>query len=727
MASSQKLSISVEAVDKASGKLNKINRSVDDLGSASKRSGMSMAKMGVGIAAATAALAAVGAAAKKVINLAAEQEKAEVRLTAVVKATGGAAGLTSNQLFKMASAFQTATGMGDELVMQGQAILLTFKNIRGDAFERTMKSALDMSAVLGTDLKGSAMQLGKALNDPVKGLTMLTRVGITFTEEQQKVIKALAATGDVAAAQGVILAELESQMGGAAEAMGDTLAGSMEKAKGAVGDLGEEIGFLLSPAVRTLSGRIVTLAEDSGEATKRLVGLIEAANTLELSFWDVWGAGLKLTDNQKQLSAKINVTKDAILNYDEALENCFEDTEDLTVAGGDLAYANETKVSPSFQAVREGAMDVTDAIKELEPAYYRLFDAADRAKKIEDRLISSHQALYTATLEASEVTGKLEEKVVSLGDESDDTEGSIGSLTDEIMKHREEEQELDPVVKRLTDKIAILEDRLYATAHASDVATISGRDLGSSYRDLQGDINNTVTATGNLALAWDGLTSWGGVTGSGYATGTGSGSGAGTRGTGGTGGSGGGSTQTGDLLPGQTSPDVSKGDTGQWGVEYGDQDDGWNEMFGEWQPGAAGRSEEQHLKDVINDMKSRHGFTPDAPQGWAMDFLRTGGGPGSGTGLIGRGFSEDAIATALASAKHGMDMIVPPGFNNDNFTIGTTSGERVTVTPAHMMGGGGGGLTVGTINVYGVQTASQLYEEVVKAARQRGRTFAKVL
>ena len=187
---------------------------------------------------------------------------------------------------------------------------------------------------------------------------------------------------------------------------------------------------------------------------------------------------------------------------------------------------------------------------------------------------------------------------------------------------------------------------------------------------------------------------------------------------------------TGDLLPGQTSPDVSKGDTGQWGVEYGDQEGGWNEMFGEWQPGAAGRSEEEQATDVIKDMMGRHGFNPDAPQGWAMDFLRTGGGPGSGTGLIGRGFSDDAITAALKNAggQHGLDMIVPSGFNRDNFMVGTTSGERVTVTPSHMLGGGnGGGLTVNTINVYGVQTASSLYEEVVKAARQRGRAFAKVM
>ena len=79
-------------------------------------------------------------------------------------------------------------------------------------------------------------------------------------------------------------------------------------------------------------------------------------------------------------------------------------------------------------------------------------------------------------------------------------------------------------------------------------------------------------------------------------------------------------------------------------------------------------------------------------------------------------------------AAHGANFMVPSHYPNDSFMMGVSSGERVTVTPSHMLGGGnGGGMTVNTINVFGVQTASALYEEVVKAARQRGRAFTKVM
>jgi len=78
-------------------------------------------------------------------------------------------------------------------------------------------------------------------------------------------------------------------------------------------------------------------------------------------------------------------------------------------------------------------------------------------------------------------------------------------------------------------------------------------------------------------------------------------------------------------------------------------------------------------------------------------------------------------------AQHGWRGIVPSGYPNDSYTIGATSGEYVSVTPQHMMRGRGGGMSINTINVYGVQTESQLYGAVVKAAKQRGREFAKVM
>lgn len=178
-----------------------------------------------------------------------EQEQASARLAGVLKATGGAAGWSAAQLEEHASALQKVTTYGDEAILGAQAILATFKSISGDAFKQATESVLDLSAVLGTDLRSTATQVGKALQDPIKGITALRRAGVVFNEEQEKTIKHLAETGRLAEAQAIILAELKGEFGGVARAMGETGTGAMKQFKNALGDVGEEIGKAFTPVL----------------------------------------------------------------------------------------------------------------------------------------------------------------------------------------------------------------------------------------------------------------------------------------------------------------------------------------------------------------------------------------------------------------------------------------------------------------------------------------------
>jgi hypothetical protein len=99
-----------------------------------------------------------------------------------------------------------------------------------------------MSVVLGGDASSAALQLGKALNDPIQGISALGRAGVQFNAEQQRTIKSMVDMGDIAGAQGVILGELERQMGGVAEAAGQTLAGSLDAVSNAWGDARQAMG-----------------------------------------------------------------------------------------------------------------------------------------------------------------------------------------------------------------------------------------------------------------------------------------------------------------------------------------------------------------------------------------------------------------------------------------------------------------------------------------------------
>lgn len=204
-----------------------------------------MGRIRRGIAATTSALL-------EPIRLAGIQEQQEVRLAAVLRATEHAAGLSAKQLTAMANEVQALTAVDNDLVVEAEAVLLTFKQIGGEVFPRTLRAAIDMNALLGTDLKASVIQLGKALNDPILGVTALNRVGVTFTNTQRELIKELVRSGRLLEAQDIILKEVESQMGGVSELMGGTFLATVQNVGNAWSDLLKAVGAFVvdSPVVK---------------------------------------------------------------------------------------------------------------------------------------------------------------------------------------------------------------------------------------------------------------------------------------------------------------------------------------------------------------------------------------------------------------------------------------------------------------------------------------------
>jgi len=214
-----------------------------------------------GLAAAAGGVAAITGFLGDSVKEAQAAEGIQSQLAAVLKSTGGAAGVTADEINEMASNLSNLTGIEDDTIVSGQNMLLTFTNIGKDVFPETTQTMLDMSAAMGQDLKSSALQLGKALNDPTQGMTALTRVGVTFTDEQKKMIESLQTSGDMAGAQKIILAELAREFGGSASAAGNTFSGTMNKITNQIGNLKEEIGGRLLPELSKMINIFVQWVE----------------------------------------------------------------------------------------------------------------------------------------------------------------------------------------------------------------------------------------------------------------------------------------------------------------------------------------------------------------------------------------------------------------------------------------------------------------------------------
>ena len=252
--------------------LGETGAAAQDLGSKISAFGK---KAAVGFAAASAGAAAVGFAATKLVQGAEFAKQADDRLAAVAKSMnlfGAETAVVTDRLQKLADAQEFELGVTAETIKATQAKLMTFKNIGqeadvvGGAFDRATTAAIDLSAAGFGAAETNAVQLGKALQDPIKGITALARSGVTFTDQEKEKIATLVRSGEMLAAQDTLLKAIETQVGGTAAAT----ATSTFKISAAFGHVSDEIGTLLLPAFEGFAnfmvGTVVPLASEFSAA-----------------------------------------------------------------------------------------------------------------------------------------------------------------------------------------------------------------------------------------------------------------------------------------------------------------------------------------------------------------------------------------------------------------------------------------------------------------------------
>jgi hypothetical protein len=265
----------VEIIGDAKG----LNRSLGQAEGRLKGFGSVAGKVGGALAGAFA-LGAVVSSFKGFVAAARESQAIAKQTDAVIKSTGGAAHVSAKGFATLAAAISKKVAVDDDLIQAGENILATFTNVRNEAgrgndiFNQATMAATDLAAamnhgeVTADGLKGANIQLGKALNDPVKGITALTRVGVTFDEGQKKQIKTLVAHGDRLGAQKIILAELTKEFGGSAASQ----ATASKRLGVAWGNIQEQLGGVLIPILDKVASWLAAKLPGAIETAKRVVG-----------------------------------------------------------------------------------------------------------------------------------------------------------------------------------------------------------------------------------------------------------------------------------------------------------------------------------------------------------------------------------------------------------------------------------------------------------------------
>lgn len=184
------------------------------------------------------------------------------KLNTVLASTKGVSGMTADSAIKLAASLQSVTTYTKGTIIGAENLLLTFTNIGKDVMPDATEAVLNMSTALGQDTKSSAIQLGKALNDPVKGITALSRVGVSFTAQQKEQIKTLVESGKTMEAQKIILGELSTEFGGQAKAQAQTFEGKITNLKNTFMSLKATIGNAIMPMFDDLVKKIKPVIEN---------------------------------------------------------------------------------------------------------------------------------------------------------------------------------------------------------------------------------------------------------------------------------------------------------------------------------------------------------------------------------------------------------------------------------------------------------------------------------
>jgi hypothetical protein len=504
-------------------------------------------------------------ATRAVFNFAKDTLKAaEAAATseARIKQIATSMGLFGNQteavtkrLVKLADATARNTGIDQNAIKATQAKLLTFGELAksatvvGGAFDRATQAAVDLAAAGFGSVEQNAIQLGKALQDPTKGITALARSGVTFTDSQKQMIRSMVEANDVLGAQNLVLKAIEQQVGGTAEAT----ANDTDKMKVAFTQLKEQIGAQLVPAFAMALEAFIPLVEaftalpgpikqivvvgglaalmfkslsvslqGVGIAAKTAnlsLGAVGIALTAAVAIYSAYSKGKakakEITDNftgalQAEKAGQRGATLELIAR--QIVESkSLRSREQLNISEREIADAIDGKTVPALQSLRAAYDAATSGGKSMDQANRLLaeqfgvgvYEVGLFLEEI-DGLAGGLAAARKETAELDTVTTSLTTSTEDAGAAAKAAAPKIRTFSDaahtaamETKQAAKWTAELQRLLKKLDDEAATLDIEqafvdLRESAFDAFIAAVNGtEDAAQAQRDYQMDLVTT--------------------------------------------------------------------------------------------------------------------------------------------------------------------------------------------------------------------------------------------
>lgn len=375
-----------------------------------------------------------------VMQQAMDQQKVQAQTNAVIKSTGGAAHFGAEEVGNLADSLARATGISDDTVQSATNLLLTFTKLNGDILPQATSLVLDLATAMHEDTQSAALQLGKALNDPIQGVQALRRVGVQLSQQQDDAVRHFMAVGDIASAQKVILGELTKEVGGSAAAYGQTVPGQIARFNVALDQAKEKIGSAVLPVLSDLMEKyLLPLADNLGRI---LPGAIQATtdfftNTLEpaIAAFMATPLGETLQSWADSLVKNVNPAVDSGTGLSGATNNATGSMKSLQDQAGKTGSALDPNYTKSLKNTVTETNNVTDAIDPkgagdksshaLAPAMRRADDELAKLGKAQKQANQSSQGSIPVLSGLGEAFGNLFEKI-------GEAAGGLGQFKDDV-------------------------------------------------------------------------------------------------------------------------------------------------------------------------------------------------------------------------------------------------------------------------------------------------------
>lgn len=382
-------------------------------------------------AGATAGLAAVAGGFLLVTDAAGEAEAVNAKLAQILETTGAGAYITQGQINDLSAEIMNYSGQSDEAINSSATLLLTFAGLSNEAaiqagiFERAVKATADISALMGGDASSAALRLGRALDDPAAGMSMLQRSGVSFTAAQKEMIQELYASGDALGAQAALLDVVEGQVGGVAEAYGETAKGGIDQAKEAMGELAETIGADLLPVMDAASKTIIDQSNFWQDLNDRTNGLLFSGPVQAIA-----GIG----DGLEGVGTLADGVAEAFGGTAEEAEAAAAAIDDLTGAIDDY-LASVTDVPGAQRDLQQSMADLADTNQELTTGDASFYDVADAQDSVLESTANLIQKMIEQDASQAAIDTAIDNTIQMLRGEADQghiTQQQFADLTAEI-------------------------------------------------------------------------------------------------------------------------------------------------------------------------------------------------------------------------------------------------------------------------------------------------------